>query len=533
MVPINRPRSHPNIAAAGTAISHVTSGRVFTILGLAANPPAAHGVSPVLASSGSPLPNRVFAAGVVCAGVASVVLFLLRDDSLPAVTALLALATVWLGLVPAFLYLRAPREERPPFPLMPLTGLFYAVFFGLPAFFAFRLRDPETGTINFFGNGYVDAISLEAQTLVIGGMALMLAVYVGSTRTVWRAIPHLGLPRAFPLPRLQVLLWSLALGHLAYLYSPVVRALPSAGQFLQPVGYLAFGMFYLLWCRGELPRWQAAAVFLVLLPVALVGVLTMGAVALPVLILIFFAVLYLHVHGRPPWLVIVAIPVFFLVTYPTMAYYRGHAWGAAGQGMTTVEKAQMFVRAFVSTYGSVDRGQFDRKTMDLVRRVSLILTLTHVVDKTPDPVPYWGGETYKPLFTSMIPRAVWPSKPEERTGNVFGRRYGVLVKTERQLSFNLPWITEMYANFGRAGVIVGMALVGLLFGFLERFLARPGMTALEFATGATILLPLFFQESNFSLMTGSLLPLTVSLWLYFTVGLRVPLPDLRFSRRKA
>ncbi len=32
-------------------------------------------------------------------------------------------------------------------------------------------------------------------------------------------------------------------------------------------------------------------------------------------------------------------------------------------------------------------------------------------------------------------------------------------------------------------------------------------------------------------MTGSLLPLTVSLWLYFTVGLRVPLPGFRFLRR--
>jgi len=89
----------------------------------------------------------------------------------------------------------------------------------------------------------------------------------------------------------------------------------------------------------------------------------------------------------------------------------------------------------------------------------------------------------------------------------------------------------MYANFGRAGVILGMALVGLLFGFLERFLARPGMTALEFVTGTAILLPLFYQESNFSLMTGSLLPLTVSLWLYFTVGLRAPLPGFRFLRR--
>ncbi len=259
-----------------------------------------------MASSGLPLPNRVFAAGV-----AGVVLFLVRDDSLPAVTALLPLATVWLGLIAVFLYLRQTPEERPPFPLMALTGLFYAMFFGLPAFFAFRLHDPETGKIHFFGDGYVDAISLEAQALVIGGMALMWAAYAGSRRTIWRSIPHLGLQRAFSLPRLQVLLWGLALGHLAYLYSPVVRALPSAGQFLQPVGYLAFGMFYLLWCRVDLPRWQAAVVFLVVLPLALVAVLTTGAMAIPVLILIFFAVLYLRVRGRPPWLVIVAIPVFF------------------------------------------------------------------------------------------------------------------------------------------------------------------------------------------------------------------------------
>ncbi len=47
--------------------------RIFTVLRSDANLLAAHGVSPVLASSGSPLPNRVFAAGVFdgvyCMGV--------------------------------------------------------------------------------------------------------------------------------------------------------------------------------------------------------------------------------------------------------------------------------------------------------------------------------------------------------------------------------------------------------------------------------------------------------------------------------
>jgi hypothetical protein len=412
-----------------------------------------------------------------------------------------------------------------------LTGLFYAAFFGLPAFLAFHLRHPDTGKIEFYGQIFVDTVSLEAQILVIGGLTLMLAAYAGSKRTLWRAIPRLRLPEAFPLPRLQLLLWGLAAGHLAYLYSPVVRALPSVGQFLQPAGFLAFGMFYLLWCRGELARWQAAVVFLVLLPLVLIALLTGGFLTTILMLGVFFVVLYFHVRGRLPWLVVVMIPAFFVVAYPTLTYYRGHAWSPAGQGMTTLEKAQMFVRGFVWTYGTADRGRFDQETVGLVRRVSLILTLTHVVEKTPDPVPYWEGETYRPLFTSVIPRAVWPGKPEERAGNAFGRRYGILTETERRMSVNIPWTTEMYANYGRVGVIVGMTLVGVLFGFLERFLARPGTTPLEFVTGTAILLPLFYQESNFSLMTGSLLPLTVSLWLYFTVGLRVPLPGFRFLRR--
>ncbi len=329
---------------------------------------------------GPPHPNRQFVAGVACVGVVSLLLFLLRDETLPAVTALLALVIVWLGLVPGFLYLREAREKRAPFPLMPLSGLFYAGFFGLPAFFAFLLRHPDTGKIEFYGHIFVANVSLEAQILVIGGMALMLAAYAGSKRTLWRAIPRLKLPRTFPLPRLRHLLWGLAAGHLTYLYSPMVRAWPSVGQFLQPVGYLAFGMFYLLWCRGELPRWQAIMVFLVLLPAALIAILTMGAVTIPLLIGIFFAVLYFYVHGRPPWLVIALIPVFFVVVYPTLTYYRGQAWGPAGQRMTTLEKARTFVRGFVSTYGSADRERFDRKVGGLVRRVSLILTLTHVVE---------------------------------------------------------------------------------------------------------------------------------------------------------
>ena len=99
---------------------------------------------------------------MISGGVASLLLFIFRDQTLSAVTALLALVIVWLGLAPGFSYLLKPRDERPPFPLMPLTGLFYAAFFGLPAFLAFVLRHPDTGTIRIYSQELADGITPEA-----------------------------------------------------------------------------------------------------------------------------------------------------------------------------------------------------------------------------------------------------------------------------------------------------------------------------------------------------------------------------------
>ena len=53
-----------------------------------------------------------------------------------------------------------------------------------------------------------------------------------------------------------------------------------------------------------------------------------------------------------------------------------------------------------------------------------------------------------------------------------------------------------------------------------RFFNRKNRNLLQAAFGATVLVPLSFTESNFVLMTGSLLPLVISFWLYFKFGLK-------------
>src|ERR1039457_2968150 len=59
-------------------------------------------------------------------------LFWTKPESVPESQATLALLICWVGLAPTFEYLR--RRQRPAMPLMPLTGLYYAIAFGLPAF---------------------------------------------------------------------------------------------------------------------------------------------------------------------------------------------------------------------------------------------------------------------------------------------------------------------------------------------------------------------------------------------------------------
>jgi len=88
-------------------------------------------------------------------------------------------------------------------------------------------------------------------------------------------------------------------------------------------------------------------------------------------------------------------------------------------------------------------------------------------------------------------------------------------------SFNVPWLVEMYANFGSTGVIVGMLLVGLLFAYCDGKFNRPGITMLELMAGTALLFDLFDQESNFSLMVGS----KILFWIVLYTALNIMLKD--------
>ena len=76
---------------------------------------------------------------------------------------------------------------------------------------------------------------------------------------------------------------------------------------------------------------------------------------------------------------------------------------------------------------------------------------------------------------------------------------------------------------------IGMSLAGIVLALLSAVFNNRAMSPLEFVTGAAIIFPLAYQDSNLSVMTGVLVPLAICLWFYFRFGLTVgtspPEPD--------
>lgn len=455
--------------------------------------------------------------------ILAAVLVVLRPQWLSLPLALLSAGIFIVGLVPGVLFLgsRAPR----PIPFLPLMGLYYAVFWGFSVF----LVRHETWWPPGYGNA-VASVSAPVLATILGGVTLMLLFFQIGRLSLCRRIPTIKLPATYPDAGLVVLLWTLLLGHLAYFFVQPLHQVPSIGQFLQPVGYLSYGMFYILWRERRIPQWQSIIVFLFLFPAEIVGMFLEGLLTPVVLIIIFMYCIQLYATGKIRIQPFILVPVLIVGTYHFLPTYRQLTWMQQPETVIgTLEKLDKLQYSVRKSVGEIfdwptpnPHATFKGRAVNpVIQRISDTVKFAYIFEKTPGEVPYWKGATYKPLLTSFMPRALWPGKPEERLGQEFGHRYGVLQPADTITSENVPWITEFYGNFGIAGVLLGMSLVGLLLAALEKLFNSQQMTSLEVVTGATILFPLFYQESNFSLMTGSILPLTVSLLIFFHGGLRL------------
>ncbi len=442
-------------------------------------------------------------------------IFLLATSTIGTENKLLGLAIIWVALLPSLIFLQ--DGDQPPIPFFPLVGIFYALFFGFPVFLT-SFIPTRNGVLILYNKVTISFIDANSLAIILAALVLMLAAFYGAKLLVFRQLVCLKIKGTENPTAVNMLFWLLAIIHFFYEFIPLLKTIPSFGQFAGPVIYVAIGGLFLQWNSGKLSNTQALIFAFIVIPLE-IQIRGSGFLITPMLLLFLFMILVLWWVKKHKIIIGLIVASLCLISiYDLTSALRN----PRDQNINMTKAIFQF---YIQGKDKLDfeNGRqiiiyYDR-LVPLIHRISQVWVFQMVVQSTPDKTPYWQGETYKPLLTSFIPRAFYPGKPKEQTGYKFGQKYGFLDQNnELTTSVNMPWITEFYANFGLWGVLIGMPLIGLFLAFLDKIFNADGMNNVEFVVGTTLIFPLIYPESNLSLMTGSMLPLFVSLFLYFRFG---------------
>lgn len=411
-----------------------------------------------------------------------------------------ALALMALNAIPSIHYLIFRRQN---IPLMPLVGFFYILEFSLPVFYI---------DIQFYQFGSLDIRTLQ---FAFYGLLLFYISYYLSYFSLKKLKPF-----APVIPKYEdngkfvlILMWAfLALGLVGkFMQISALR------HFTDPAAYISTGLFLYLFLKNKINKTVAVVLALYIL-VEFVQRITAYSVAHSMRYALYLGIVYYLLTRKIPWPAVALVGLLVALMLPVKLDYRNFLAEEGSLELSVVEKLEVYYELSYQHYlGREGIASSDVKGDDegspLWRFSYSASAFSLVIINTPGIVPYWKGDTYSTIFTKIIPRFLWPGKPTEDIGNEFGHRYSLLHKSDEGTSMNLPWLAELYANFGESAVYYGMALFGLMYGFIDRFY-NSGQSVVNIILSAAIFFPILQHESNFALLAGNIFLLSVAIFAF-------------------
>ena len=131
-------------------------------------------------------------------------------------------------------------------------------------------------------------------------------------------------------------------------------------------------------------------------------------------------------------------------------------------------------------------------------RMSLLQQTAHVLDMTPEVVPFQHGRLYSYMLVTLIPRAIWPDKPSVNEANQFYQVAYGLTDADRleSVSIAVGTVAESFINFGWWGPFLIMIPLGIFFDYFQHtFLERDSGAVLN-AIGIALLPTFLTVESQ-------------------------------------
>lgn len=174
---------------------------------------------------------------------------------------------------------------------------------------------------------------------------------------------------------------------------------------------------------------------------------------------------------------IVLILVSFIPYLLFFNVYRLQVLEISGQTRTQALSAFDQNATAVAQHASREKDVVKKSLLSLMTRLNGKVYVDIIVHGTDSgQAPFLEGKTLTLFFDTFIPRMFWPGKPNSSTGEMFNHAFQL--SQSRYTFVPTTQLGELYWNFGMTGVVVGMLLIGVVFGYLGSAFSMGRMTTL-------------------------------------------------------
>jgi hypothetical protein len=362
-------------------------------------------------------------------------------------------------------------------PILPTLCISFALQYTLPIF------TQEPGIRLAFGFRNLDGADIEAALLltIVGVILLEVTYYYIVGRKAVNSLPGVRLP----LTKRRAEIYCLLVFAIFVLLPLLQTALPEEtyvrvfsiinlfqNQVLVAIAVLGWVVY-----SGQSALWHKILLYIVVATVALRSFSTTMVELMMLPLAVLFMTRWLYVR-RLPVMHLAAIALLFLFLSPVKREIRrsmGEDSETAGASATTrasdwIEQASTHWLETLS-----GRRNLSESASYAAERTDLIHSFAHIYSLTPSVLPYQYGDTYSYLAIAWVPRVIWPEKPQANAANNY---YAVAyeISTEEGIkhsSFGVSLIAEGYMNFGVAGVVLIMIVLGGVLAALQHVFAGP------------------------------------------------------------
>ena len=226
-----------------------------------------------------------------------------------------------------------------------------------------------------------------------------------------------------------------------------------------------------------------------------------GWLGASVSIMVICMVAYLYEQRKVSAVAVLLVLAYVLFFQAGKAAFRKTFWGErvdASFSQRISFWSSESLRNWELTLDNPNEENWRRLADQNLGRVSLLQQTAHVLDLTPDVVPFQRGRLYSYMLVTFIPRAIWPDKPSVNEANQFYQvAYGLTDPDQlNTVSIAVGTVAESFINFGWWGPFLIMIPLGVFFDYFQHaFLARDSGAVLN-AIGIALLPTFLGLESQ-------------------------------------